>query len=128
METTSETIAPTQTLGRMERLQNDGARIFSRHGTLEAGQAFYADVKGRLVRFGRVPDDLVILPGATFVLGEVIDHSTIDSLTRAQRSGDPAKRAEAARLARDAVAQRLDQLKKKRAQIEARARQLRSKH
>lgn len=64
---------------------------------------------------------------ATFVLGEVIDHSTIDSLTRAQRSGDPAKRAEAARLARDAVAQRLDQLKKKRAQIEARAKQLRAK-
>jgi hypothetical protein len=65
---------------------------------------------------------------ATFVLGEVIDHSTIDSLTRAQRSGDPAKRAEAARLARDAVSQRLDQLKKKRAQIEARAKQLRAKH
>ena len=65
---------------------------------------------------------------ATFVLGEVIDHSTIDSLTRAQRSGDPAKRAEAARLARDAVAQRLDQLKKKRAQIELRAKQLRAKH
>jgi hypothetical protein len=65
---------------------------------------------------------------ATFVLGEVIDHSTIDSLTRAQRSGDPTKRAEAARLARDAVAQRLDQLKKKRAQIEARAKQLRAKH
>ncbi|MEO8846888.1 MAG: hypothetical protein ABI591_05635 [Kofleriaceae bacterium] len=64
---------------------------------------------------------------ATFVLGEVIDHSTIDSLTRAQRSGDPAKRAEAARRARDAVAQRLDQLKKKRAQIEARAKQLRAK-
>jgi hypothetical protein len=65
---------------------------------------------------------------ATFVLGEVIDHSTIDSLTRAQRSGDPAKRAEAARLARDAVSQRLDQLKKKRVQIEARAKQLRAKH
>ncbi len=63
---------------------------------------------------------------ATYVLGEVIDRNTIDGLTRAQRSGDPARRAEAARLARDAVARRLDQLKKKRAQIEARARQLRS--
>ena len=29
--------------------------IFSRHSTLEAGQAFYADVKGRLPRFGRTP-------------------------------------------------------------------------
>jgi hypothetical protein len=63
---------------------------------------------------------------ATFVLGEVIDRTTIDGLTRAQRSGDPAKRAEAARSARDAVAQRLEQLKKKRAQIEARAKQLRT--
>jgi hypothetical protein len=63
---------------------------------------------------------------ATFVLGEVIDRTTIDGLTRAQRSGDPAKRAEAARSARDAVSQRLEQLKKKRAQIEARAKLLRT--
>jgi FMN-dependent oxidoreductase (nitrilotriacetate monooxygenase family) len=42
--------------------------IFSRHGTLEAGQAFYADVKGRLAKYGRSPDELLILPAATFVL------------------------------------------------------------
>ena len=65
---------------------------------------------------------------ATYVLGEVIDRTTIDGLTRAQRSGDPAKRAEAARSARDAVKLRLDQLAKKRAQIEARAKQLRATH
>ncbi|HEY0253922.1 MAG TPA: hypothetical protein VGC41_20470 [Kofleriaceae bacterium] len=64
---------------------------------------------------------------ATFVLGEVIDRTTIDGLTRAQRSGDPGKRAEAARNARDAVAARLDTLKKKRAQIESRAKLLRQK-
>ena len=44
--------------------------IFSRHGTLEAGQAFYADVKGRLARHGRKPDELKVLPAATFVLGD----------------------------------------------------------
>lgn len=44
--------------------------IFSRHGTLEAGQAFYADVKGRLARYGRRPEQLLILPAATFVLGD----------------------------------------------------------
>ncbi|MDR7275749.1 NtaA/DmoA family FMN-dependent monooxygenase [Catenuloplanes atrovinosus] len=44
--------------------------IFSRHGTLEAGQAFYADVKGRLARYGREPDSLKILPAVTFVLGD----------------------------------------------------------
>jgi FMN-dependent oxidoreductase (nitrilotriacetate monooxygenase family) len=44
--------------------------IFSRHGTLEAGLAFYADVKRRLVAYGRRPEDLAIMPGATFVIGD----------------------------------------------------------
>lgn len=44
--------------------------IFSRHGTLDAGREFYADVKGRLARYGREPDQLKILPAATFVLGD----------------------------------------------------------
>ena len=44
--------------------------IFSRHGTLEDGQAFYADVKGRLEKYGRRHDQLQILPAATFVLGD----------------------------------------------------------
>jgi FMN-dependent oxidoreductase (nitrilotriacetate monooxygenase family) len=42
--------------------------IFSRHGTLEDGQAFYKDVKDRLARYGRRRDELLILPAATFVL------------------------------------------------------------
>jgi FMN-dependent oxidoreductase (nitrilotriacetate monooxygenase family) len=44
--------------------------IFTRHGKLEAGQAFYADVKQRLAKYGREPDELLILPGTTFVLGD----------------------------------------------------------
>ncbi len=44
--------------------------IFSRHSTLGAGQEFYADVKGRLAKFGRTRDQLLILPAATFVLGD----------------------------------------------------------
>ncbi|MGI5177199.1 NtaA/DmoA family FMN-dependent monooxygenase [Dactylosporangium sp. CA-152071] len=47
----------------------DADAIFSRHGTLEAGKAFYADVKGRMAKFGRRPDELKILPASTFVLG-----------------------------------------------------------
>jgi FMN-dependent oxidoreductase (nitrilotriacetate monooxygenase family) len=43
--------------------------IFTRHATLEAGQAFYRDVKARLGRYGRRRDDLKVLPAATFVLG-----------------------------------------------------------
>jgi FMN-dependent oxidoreductase (nitrilotriacetate monooxygenase family) len=44
--------------------------IFSRHGTLEEGQSFFADVKGRLAKYGRSARDLLILPAATFVLGD----------------------------------------------------------
>jgi FMN-dependent oxidoreductase (nitrilotriacetate monooxygenase family) len=44
--------------------------IFGRHATLEAGQEFYADVKGRLARYGRSHDQLLILPAATYVLGD----------------------------------------------------------
>jgi FMN-dependent oxidoreductase (nitrilotriacetate monooxygenase family) len=44
--------------------------IFSRHSTLAAGQAFYTDVKSRLARYGRAPEQLLILPAATFVLGD----------------------------------------------------------
>lgn len=44
--------------------------IFSRHGTLEAGQKFYSDVKGRLAKYGRTHDQLVVLPAATFILGD----------------------------------------------------------
>lgn len=44
--------------------------IFSRYGTLEDGQKFYADVKGRLAKYGRRNDQLLILPAATFVLGD----------------------------------------------------------
>ncbi|GAA1363404.1 NtaA/DmoA family FMN-dependent monooxygenase [Streptomyces beijiangensis] len=44
--------------------------IFTRHGTLEAGRVFYADVKARLAAYGREPSDLKIMPGVTFVLGD----------------------------------------------------------
>ncbi|TKV60848.1 NtaA/DmoA family FMN-dependent monooxygenase [Nakamurella flava] len=44
--------------------------IFTRHGTLDAGQAFYADVKGRLSRYGRTHDELLVLPAATFALAD----------------------------------------------------------
>ncbi|MEJ5080678.1 NtaA/DmoA family FMN-dependent monooxygenase [Ochrobactrum sp. MYb379] len=47
--------------------------IYSRHGTLEAGQQFYHDVKQRLAHYGRSPDSLKILPGANFVLGDTLE-------------------------------------------------------
>ncbi|RJO69115.1 LLM class flavin-dependent oxidoreductase [Nocardia panacis] len=44
--------------------------IFTGHGTLDDGQRFFADMKGRLAKYGRAHDDLKILPAATFVLGD----------------------------------------------------------
>ncbi|MEU6632208.1 NtaA/DmoA family FMN-dependent monooxygenase [Streptomyces parvus] len=44
--------------------------IFTRHGTLEAGRDFYADVKGRLAGYGREADSLKIMPGVTVVVGD----------------------------------------------------------
>ncbi|MFZ4153235.1 NtaA/DmoA family FMN-dependent monooxygenase [Streptomyces pseudogriseolus] len=49
---------------------SDADAIFSRHATLEAGQAFYTDVKRRLAKYGRRPDQLLILPAATFTLAD----------------------------------------------------------
>ena len=44
--------------------------IFSRYSTLKEGRAFYTDVKSRLAKYDRNVDQLLILPAATFVLGE----------------------------------------------------------
>jgi alkanesulfonate monooxygenase SsuD/methylene tetrahydromethanopterin reductase-like flavin-dependent oxidoreductase (luciferase family) len=44
--------------------------IFSPFGELESGRTFFADIKRRLQTFGRDPDELKILPGASFVLGD----------------------------------------------------------
>ncbi len=44
--------------------------IFSRHNVLAPAQEFYSDIKNRLHKYGRNRDDLKILPGVSFVLGE----------------------------------------------------------
>jgi len=59
--------------------------IFSRHAQLEAGQAFYQDVKGRLGKYGRARDELLILPAATFVLGDT-DAEARDKAHEVRRS------------------------------------------
>ncbi|MCM2417354.1 NtaA/DmoA family FMN-dependent monooxygenase [Streptomyces sp. RKAG293] len=66
--------------------------IFSRHSTLDAGRAFYTDVKDRLARHQRTRDELLILPAATFVLGDT-DAEARDrahDVRRAQVSGQTA--------------------------------------
>lgn len=44
--------------------------IFTHAATIEQGQAFYADLKGRAVRLGRDPDQIVILPGFSVYVGD----------------------------------------------------------
>ena len=46
--------------------------IFAAQSNIAAGQAFYADVKGRMARLGRDPDHLKVLPGCLVVVGETV--------------------------------------------------------
>ena len=43
--------------------------IYAISGTLDAARAYYADVKGRMAKFGREPDDLKIMPALCPVVG-----------------------------------------------------------
>ncbi|GAB05337.1 NtaA/DmoA family FMN-dependent monooxygenase [Gordonia amarae] len=44
--------------------------IFSRHAKYDEGRTFYADVKRRLPAYGRTERDLLVLPAASFVIGD----------------------------------------------------------
>jgi FMN-dependent oxidoreductase (nitrilotriacetate monooxygenase family) len=44
--------------------------LFTLHGSLEDGQRYYADLKGRAASYGRNPNQLKVFPAATFVLGD----------------------------------------------------------
>ena len=59
--------------------------VFTSHGSLEAGQEFYADVKERAAKAGRDPEHIKILPACFVVVGETDDdahekRAKIDSL------------------------------------------------
>jgi FMN-dependent oxidoreductase (nitrilotriacetate monooxygenase family) len=65
--------------------------IFGAQSTLEAGQKFYADVKGRMQHLGRDPEHLKILPGAFVVVGETVNEAqrkraVLDSLVHYESS------------------------------------------
>ncbi len=49
--------------------------VFTAVNSLEAGRAFYADVKGRMSRIGRNRDHLKILPGALVVVGDSLEEA-----------------------------------------------------
>jgi len=59
--------------------RNFGSRhadaLFTLHGSLEDGQRYYSDVKGRAASHGRNPDQLKVFPAATFVLGDTAEEA-----------------------------------------------------
>ena len=46
--------------------------VFASFGRIEDGQAYCADVKGRMARIGRNPDHLKVMPGALVVVGDTV--------------------------------------------------------
>ncbi|GAA0899401.1 NtaA/DmoA family FMN-dependent monooxygenase [Pseudonocardia zijingensis] len=67
--------------------------IFSPYGKLPEAAEFYRDVKARAARFGRNPEDLKILPSASFVLGdtEAEARERYEVLRREQITGQTAQ-------------------------------------
>ena len=49
--------------------------VFAPAANLEAGRAYYADVKGRMEKAGREPDQMKILPGCMVVVGDSLDEA-----------------------------------------------------
>jgi len=49
--------------------------VFTAQGNLEAGRAFYADVKGRMEKVGRDRDHMKILPACFVVVGDTVEEA-----------------------------------------------------
>jgi alkanesulfonate monooxygenase SsuD/methylene tetrahydromethanopterin reductase-like flavin-dependent oxidoreductase (luciferase family) len=47
-----------------------GEGIFTHAASIEAGQTFYADLKAWAAAKGRNPDEIIILPGASVIVGD----------------------------------------------------------
>jgi alkanesulfonate monooxygenase SsuD/methylene tetrahydromethanopterin reductase-like flavin-dependent oxidoreductase (luciferase family) len=43
--------------------------IYAIHGSLDRARSYYADVKGRMAKYGRQPDDLKVMPALCPVVG-----------------------------------------------------------
>jgi FMN-dependent oxidoreductase (nitrilotriacetate monooxygenase family) len=66
--------------------------MFTLHGSLEAGQRYYADITGRAAASGRKPGELKVFPAATFVLGDTAEEAAdkAEYIRRQQVSGPTA--------------------------------------
>lgn len=55
--------------------------VFTVAGSLEISKTFYADVKGRMAKFGRRPEEMLILPGVQMTVGRT-DEEAAEKLAR----------------------------------------------
>lgn len=66
-----------------------GDLVFTAQQTLDEAKAFYAELKGRLPRYGRLPESLHIMPGIFPVIGRTQKEAK-DKLAQLQEWADPA--------------------------------------
>jgi len=58
--------------------------VFTQQLTLSDGKAFYADLKGRMAKFGREKDQLKIMPGVVPFIGDSVEEAEADFLKMQQ--------------------------------------------
>jgi FMN-dependent oxidoreductase (nitrilotriacetate monooxygenase family) len=49
--------------------------VFTAHPNFDSAKAFYADLKGRMARYGRDPDSLKVLPGLSVTVGRTSEEA-----------------------------------------------------
>jgi hypothetical protein len=114
----AELIASEAELNRLlVLLDRELQRVGGPHARERANDAQSA-LEAELARLADDDDELDAAP-------EGADPATTESFAAVQRTSDPEAGAEAVHKARGAVAERLEQVKRKRAEIEARSKQLR---
>ena len=73
--------------------------VFTAQVDLGEAQAFYADVKGRMARYGRNPDHMKIMPGIRYVLGDTYAAAKADYDMMVAEASDDGALASVQRLA-----------------------------
>ncbi len=59
----------------MELAARTAEVVFTAWQTLEEAQEFYSDLKGRMVKYGRSPEELKIMPGIYPVIGKTVEEA-----------------------------------------------------
>jgi alkanesulfonate monooxygenase SsuD/methylene tetrahydromethanopterin reductase-like flavin-dependent oxidoreductase (luciferase family) len=78
--------------GGREFAASDADVIFSKYDRLDEAPAFYRDVKGRLARYGRGPDELKVIPTAIVVIADTDEDAAAYSAEISRAPGRSADR------------------------------------